>query len=247
MVASPGPRAGVAIVAATVTSIALWADARPRADFGEHSFSLAPTYRQPLGDGMSLGFSLPLSYREGADAEVLDFAATLEVPLEVLRPAGNQPFGLRVTGFGTVAGSAANDRTCGGISGDGGVQGSASLTLGALQATLSSRISHHQGLTLSYQALDVVPGEAQRILESGLSLTHALGEDVFLSGSLVHTRSLRDAEIDAEIADRIVPGAGLSWRRPGGFDLSLGWQADLSKHSGALGDQQVSFNLRFPF
>lgn len=215
--------------------------ARPPGADDQRSLEVTPSYSAALGERVSLGFSMPISYHAGEDSGVLDFAATLEVPVDVIRPAGGQPVGVRVTPFGTVAGSAAGDGGAGGFSGDGGVQGTATLTLGGLNASISTRVAHHEGLTMSYETLRVDPAASRQVLENGIRVSHSLGDGVLVVGSLVHTQLRQDAAVE----QRTVPGIGVSWQRPGGFNLSLGWTADLS--AGAAKQQVFRLGVHVPF
>ena len=81
-----------------------------------------------------------------------------------------------------------------------------------------------------------------KAVEIGEILGSELGDGVVVFGSLVHTESLRNATAE----ERVVHEVGLSWQRPGGFNVTIGWEGS-GLSEGDAAQQVFRVGLHLPF
>ncbi|MHC5007539.1 MAG: hypothetical protein ACYTGF_09310 [Planctomycetota bacterium] len=201
-----------------------------------YSLALAPSMEYIFNRDLSIGFLFPITYTNIEDAEVLNAHIDVAMPWRLLHPSENNPLGLRVTPFGTLALSGSVDMVQGAIIGGGGLQGTATLELGELTLSASVQYSFHESIALRYESWEFDPHISQQILKAGGKVTQRLGDNLYIYGTFVYSTFLQDAAID----DWITPGAGLGYRLANGLNISAGYTGDIA-------DGYNTHNLRATF
>ncbi|MHC4447023.1 MAG: hypothetical protein ACYSXF_04470 [Planctomycetota bacterium] len=204
------------------------------------SYAIAPSFELVFTDHVALALMFPVSYHEIEGSEVVNIHANAALPITVLHPEPGLPVGLRVTPFVTFAAAGSVDMVAGSLLTGGGVNGVAQFELGDLTVSLAGQFTFYESLTLRYQDYEFDPGISQQILKGGIKLTHTLGDDWYVYGSVTETMFVDQAAI----GDYLSPGAGIGYRDRTGANFSLGYRGDIAS---GYDSHQLRMTLQFAF
>ncbi len=204
------------------------------------SVAVAPSFEYVFDERISLALLLPITYLEIEGAQVFNLQANIAMPINLLLSDESHPLGVRVTPFGTFAASASVDLLAGGLIAGGGVLGTVTLELGDFTISASSQLSFHDSITLRYDQYEFDPGVSQQILKNGLKVTHYVGDDLYLYGTITETMFLSEAAVDEYLS----PGAGIGYRTGNGLNLNVGYSGDIADGYHA---HQVRVTIQLPF
>ena len=79
------------------------------------AITIAPSLEWVLNDMISVAFQFPIAYHKIEGADILNVHGNLAVPLTFLSPDAGNPWGLRLTPFGSLAGVGSIDMASGGL------------------------------------------------------------------------------------------------------------------------------------
>jgi hypothetical protein len=134
------------------------------------------------------------------------------------------------------------DLAAGGTLLGGGVTSSVQIPLGERFAVdVANQISFFEGYPIHIGEYDFETDLSQQILKNGVRLSYLFADNVYVDGSLTHTKFLEDAAVD----DYLSPGAGLGFYFGDSHSsgIRLAYQAniadELDSHGGSV---QLYFN-----
>ncbi len=205
-----------------------------------NSFAIAPSLEWVVSKEVSIAMLFPINYTEIEGSDILNVHASLAVPIRVISPSFDNPLGLTLTPFGTLAGSASVDLVAGGLIGGGGLLGTVTLDSPQARVSFSSQLSFHEGITLRYQGYKFDPGVSQQIWKNGVKATANIGENFYVYGTATFTQFLQNATLDGYWS----PGAGIGYRTPSGFNVSIGYSGDIGDGYSA---DQARFTFQVPY
>jgi len=187
-----------------------------------NSFAIAPSLEWVVSKEVSIAMLVPINYTDIEGSDILNVHVTLAVPIRIILPSFDNPLGLTITPFGTLAGSGSVDLVAGGLIGGGGLLGTVSLDYQQIRVSFSSQLSIHEGITLRYEGFKFDPGVSQQIWKNGVKVTGNIGENFYVYGTATFTQFLQDATLDGYWS----PGVGFGYRTPSGLNVSVGYSAD---------------------
>ena len=205
-----------------------------------NSIAIVPSLEYVLSDRVSVGLLFPIAYQEIGDAQILNVHANLAVPIYLIPPSDDGSMSLRITPFGTLAGSGSVDLIAGGLIGGGGILSTVTFDLGELTISATSQLSFHEGITLRYEGFEFNPGVSQRIFKGGIKLTQTIGDNMFIYGAITYSSFLEPAAID----DYLSPAGGIGFRLENGLNFTIGYSGDIADD---YESHQVSAKFQLPF
>ncbi len=205
-----------------------------------NSFAIAPSLEWVVSKEVSIALLVPINYTEIEGSDILNVHFNLAVPIRIISPSFDNPLGLTLTPFGTLAGSGSVDLVAGGLIGGGGLLGTVTLDYQQVRLSFSSQLSIHEGITLRYQGYKFDPGVSQQIWKNGAKATANIGENFYIYGAATFTQFLQNATLDGYWS----PGFGIGYRTPSGFNISVGYSGDIG--DGYMADQ-ARVMLQMPF
>ncbi len=205
-----------------------------------NSIAFVPSLQYFLSDRVSVGLLFPIAYQEIGDAQILNVHANLAVPIYLIPPSDDGGMSLRITPFGTLAGSGSVDLIAGGLIGGGGILSTVTFDLGELTISATSQLSFHEGITLRYEGFEFNPGVSQRIFKGGIKLTQTIGDNMFIYGAITYSSFLEPAAID----DYLSPAGGIGFRLENGLNFTIGYSGDIADD---YESHQVQARFQLPF
>ncbi len=205
-----------------------------------NSIAIVPSLEYFLSDRVSVGLLFPIAYQEIGDAQILNVHANIAVPIYLIPPSDDGSMSLRITPFGTLAGSGSVDLIAGGLIGGGGILSTVTFDLGALTVSATSQLSFHEGITLRYEGFEFDPGVSQRIFKGGIKLTQTIGDNMYIYGAITYSSFLEPAAIDNYLS----PAGGIGFRLENGMNFSIGYSGDIADD---YESHQVQARLQLPF
>ncbi len=205
-----------------------------------NSIAFVPSLQYFLSDRVSVGLLFPIAYQEIGDAQILNVHANLAVPIYLIPPSDDGSMSLRITPFGTLAGSGSVDLIAGGLIGGGGILSTVTFDLGELTISATSQLSFHEGITLRYEGFEFNPGVSQRIFKGGIKLTQTIGDNMFIYGAITYSSFLEPAAIDNYLS----PAGGIGFRLENGLNFTIGYSGDIADD---YESHQVQARFQLPF
>lgn len=205
-----------------------------------NSFAIAPSLEYILSEQVSVGLLFPITYHDIGGAQILNVHANLAIPIYLIPPSDIGGVSLRITPFGTLAGSGSVDLIAGGLIGGGGILSTVTFDLGELMISATSQLSFHEGITLRYQGFEFDPGVSQRIFKGGIKLTQTIGDNMFFYGAITYSSFLEPAAIDNYLS----PAAGIGFRAENGLNFSIGYSGDIADN---FESHQLQARFQLPF
>ncbi len=205
-----------------------------------NSIAIVPSLEYFLSDRVSVGLLFPIAYQEIGGAQILNVHANLAMPIYLIPPSDDGSMSLRITPFGTLAGSGSVDLIAGGLIGGGGILSTVTFDLGDLTISATSQLSFHEGITLRYEGFEFDPGVSQRIFKGGIKLTQTIGDNMFIYGAITYSSFLEPAAIDNYLS----PAGGIGFRLENGLNFSIGYSGDIADD---YESHQVNAKFQLPF